>query len=329
MTFSALPVIASLPSPSISSFQIGPLTIHFYALCILTGIIVAALMTNHRLTKRGAEPWVVIDISLLAVPLAIIVARLYHVFTHFDFYFAAGRQWWNPFEQDAIWNVWDGGIAIYGSLIGGAVGAWLGCKWTGIRFWTFADALAPGLLLAQAIGRFGNWFNQELFGLPTDLPWGLEISPDNPAFPPGLADDTLFHPTFAYEVVWNVLGVLVLLWAGRRLGLQWGRLFGLYLVWYSAGRIVWESIRIDPSDIILGLRTNVWAAILGVVLGLVIMMAQKRRHPGIEPSPYVAGREWTPEGAVQSQDTDDFVDVSEPPAPEPASVAATSKDISK
>jgi prolipoprotein diacylglyceryl transferase len=308
MITAAASVVASIPSPSISYFDLGPLRIHIYALCIITGIIIAVLLTNRRLTKRGAEPWVVIDIALLAVPLAIIAARIYHVVTHWDFYFGEGA---NPLS--ALY-IWEGGIAIYGALIGGAVGAWLGCRWTGIRFWTFADALAPGLLLAQAIGRFGNWFNQELFGLPTDVPWGLEIDYPNPAWPIGLPEGTLFHPTFLYEVLWNGLGVVVLLWVGARFRLQWGRLFALYLIWYSAGRIVWESIRIDPSDIFFGIRTNVWAAIAGVVLGLVIFFVQKRRHPGYEPSPYVPGREWTPEGAVQSQDTDDFVDVSEPPA---------------
>ena len=316
-------VVASIPSPDVNLIQLGPLTIHFYALCIIAGIIVAVLLTNARLPKRGAEPWVVIDISLLAVPLAIIGARIYHVLTHFDFYFGEGR---NPLS--ALY-IWEGGIAIYGALIGGAVGAWLGCRWTGIRFWTFADALAPGLLLAQAMGRFGNWFNQELFGLPTDLPWGLEIDYPNPAWPVGLPEGTLFHPTFLYEVVWNLLGVVVLLWAGRKFRLQWGRLFGLYLVWYSGGRIVWESIRIDPSDIFLGLRTNVWAAILGVILGLAIFFVQKRRHTGFEASPYVAGREWTPEGAVQSQDTDDFVDVSEPPTSESVEGTATSTPATK
>lgn len=315
-------VVASIPSPPVSSFQVGPLTIHFYALCIIAGIIAAVFLTNHRLTKRGAEPWVVIDIALLAVPLAIIGARIYHVVTHWDFYFGEGR---NPLSALFIW---EGGIAIYGALIGGAIGAWLGCRWTGIRFWTFADALAPGLLLAQAMGRFGNWFNQELFGLPTDLPWGLEIASDNPAWPIGLPEGTLFHPTFLYEVLWNGLGVLVLLWAGRAFRLQWGRLFALYLVWYSAGRIVWESIRIDPSDIYLGLRTNVWAAIFGVILGIVIFFVQRRRHPGFEPSPYVPGREWKPEGTVQSQNTDDFVDVSEPPTSEVDEAAATSAAVS-
>ena len=268
------------------------------------------LLTNRRLTKRGAEPWVVIDISLIAVPLG--DHRRAHL----------------PRAHPPRVLLRCGHRHLGGLLhLGGRHRdlrrahrrrdrAFLGCKWTGIRFWTFADALAPGLLLAQAIGRFGNWFNQELFGLPTDLPWGLEIDADNAAFPPGLAPGTLFHPTFLYEVIWNVLGVLFLLWVGRRFRLQWGRLFGLYLVWYSAGRIVWESIRIDPSEIFLGLRTNVWAAILGVVLGLVIFFVQKRRHPGFEPSPYVPGREWTPAGTVQSQDTGDFVDVSEPPTDE-------------
>ncbi len=316
-------VVASIPSPDVSQFQLGPLTIHFYALCIIAGIIAAVFLTNHRLTRRGAEPWVVIDISLLAVPLAIIGARIYHVLTHFDFYFGEGR---NPLS--ALY-IWEGGIAIYGALIGGAIGAWLGCRWTGIRFWTFADALAPGLLLAQAMGRFGNWFNQELFGLPTDLPWGLEIDYPNPAWPVGLPEGTLFHPTFLYEEVWNLLGVVVLLWAGRKFRLQWGRLFGLYLVWYSGGRIVWESIRIDPSDIFLGLRTNVWAAILGVILGLAIFFVQKRRHPGYEPSPYVSGREWTAGQAVQSQDTDDFVDVSDPPTSESVEGTATSTPATK
>ena len=321
-------VLASIPSPSVSYIDLGPLRIHFYALCIIAGIIAAVLLTNWRLTKRGAEPWVVIDISLIAVPLAIIGARIYHVLTHPGFYFGAGTDIW------AVFRIWEGGIAIYGALIGGAIGAFLGCKWTGIRFWTFADALAPGLLLAQAMGRFGNWFNQELYGLPTDLPWGLEIDADNPAFPPGLAPGTLFHPTFLYEVIWNVLGVLFLLWVGNRFRLQWGRLFGLYLVWYSAGRIVWESIRIDPSEVYLGLRSNVWAAIIGVVLGLVIIVVQKRRHPGMEPSPYVPGREWKGKGTVQSQDTDDFVDVSEPPAsdvdaPDTGEGTATSTAVSQ
>ncbi len=257
-------VLSSIPSPSISYVDLGPLRIHFYALCIVAGIIVAVLLTNARLTRRGAEKWVVIDICLLAVPLAIIVARIYHVVTHLGFYFGPGSNPWNITQPGSVWAIWEGGIAIYGALIGGAIGAILGCRWTGIRFWTFADALAPGLIIAQAMGRFGNWFNQELFGQPTDLPWGLEIAAGNSAIPVGLPAGTLFQPTFLYEVIWNLLGAAVILYVGKRFTLQWGKQFAIYLVWYSAGRIVWESIRIDPSDIILGLRTNVWAAIFGV-----------------------------------------------------------------
>ncbi len=145
----------------------------------------------------------------------------------------------------------------------------------------------------------------------------------------GLEPGTLFHPTFLYEVLWNGLGVVVLIFVGWRFRLQWGRLFGVYLMWYSGGRIVWESIRIDPSDIYLGLRTNVWAAIFGVVVGLVIFFVQRRRHPGYEPSPYVRGREWRPEGAVQSQNTDDFVDVSEPPTSPEVPAHATSTVATK
>lgn len=328
-------VLASIPSPPVSYIDLGPIRVHFYALCIIAGIIAAALITNHRLTKRGAEPWVVIDISILAVPLAIIGARIFHVLTHPNFYFGEGSNPWIlvtfengvQWHQGTVWAIWEGGIAIFGALIGGAVGAYLGCKWTGIRFWTFADALAPGLLLAQAMGRFGNWFNHELFGLPTDLPWGLEIESSNSAFPPGLPEGTLFHPTFLYEVLWNGLGVLVLLWLGRKLFFQWGRLFAIYLIWYSAGRVVWESIRIDPSEIILGLRSNVWAAIIGIIVGLAILVVQTRRHPGLEPSPYHPGRGRKDVDAdVESQDNpSDFVDVSEPPSEEvTAGASATS-----
>ncbi|WP_029149915.1 prolipoprotein diacylglyceryl transferase [Microbacterium indicum] len=318
-------VLASIPSPPISSFSVGPLTIHFYALCILAGIVVATIMTHVRLTKKGGEPWVVIDVGLPAVVLAIVGARTFHVLTHYSFYFEQGRDWWNPLVENAIWNVWDGGIAIFGALIGGAVGAWIGCRYTGIRFWSFADALAPGLLLAQAMGRFGNWFNQELFGLPTDLPWGLEIDSDNSAIPAGLPDGTLFHPTFAYEVIWNVLGVVVLLWLGRKLFMGWGRLFAVYLIWYGAGRTVWESIRIDPSDVYFGLRTNVWAALLAVVVGIVILAVQAK-HTGLVPSPYRPGRERRAgDDALASQNSpDDFVDTSDPSSAAATPAAATS-----
>ncbi|WP_432790549.1 prolipoprotein diacylglyceryl transferase [Brevibacterium sp. K11IcPPYGO002] len=287
-------ISAAIPSPSISSFQLGPLTIHFYALCILVGIIIAIVLTNRRLTKRGVEDWQVLDIATLAVPMAIVFARIYHVITHYTDYFGPGRNPWNPFEPGSVWAIWEGGIAIFGSLIGGTLGAWIMCRRLGLKLTTLLDALAPGLILAQACGRFGNWFNQELFGLPTTLPWGLEIDPGNPAIPLGTPPGTLFHPTFLYEVIWNSLGALALLYLSRHIFFQWGRLFAVYLMWYGAGRIVWESIRLDPSFIILGLRTNVWGAIGAVALGVIIMLAQWKRHPEPEESPFIPGREPQP-----------------------------------
>ncbi|MFW6597300.1 prolipoprotein diacylglyceryl transferase [Propionibacteriaceae bacterium Y2011] len=304
----------SIPSPPVSSFHFGPIEIHFYALCILTGIVLAMLLTNRRLVARGVEKWLVIDIVILAVPLGIVGSRIFHVLTHPSYYFGPGSNPWNPFEPGSVWAIWEGGIAIYGGLIGGALGAWIGCRNAGLRLWVFADALAPGMLLAQACGRFGNWFNQELFGGPTTLPWGLEIDPDNPSFPDGLPPDTLFHPTFLYEVLWNGLGVLVLVWLGRFTWFHWGRLFASYLIWYGAGRVVWENIRIDPSEVIFGLRTNVWSAILGIAVGVVILLIRSRRT-GVEPRPYVPGRgpEVDAEADAGATDADDpEVDESEP-----------------
>lgn len=289
------------------------LRITTYAICILIGIIAATIWTNRRLTRRGAEPWILIDVLIWAVPLGLVGARLYHVFTHPGDYFFPGADPWE------IVRIWNGGNAIFGSLIGGAVGAWIGCRITGLRFWTFADALAPAMLLAQALGRLGNWFNHELYGAPTDLPWGLEIEASNPAFPIGLPEGTLFHPTFLYEIIWNVIGIAVLLllerrhrWARRSVAgvtlpfaiaepqprLQWGKVWALYLIWYGIGRAWLESIRVDPSEVFLGIRVNVWGAIAAIVLGIVLFWVQSRRHPGAEPSPYVPGRERAPDGAV-------------------------------
>lgn len=280
-----MPLSIPSPDPVFASFPVGPFTIHIYALFILAGIIVAMLMVNHRLTKRGGEPGVVIDVVLWAVPLGIIGARLYHVFTHLGDYFYPGADLFN------VIAIWDGGNALYGSLIGGAIGAYIGCRFAGIRLWSFADALAPAMLAAQAIGRLGNYFNHELFGLPTTLPWGLEIESTNPKFPAGLADGTLFHPLFLYEIIWNVVGIVLLLALERRFALRWGKLFALYLVWYGLGRSWLEAIRIDPtSDGFLGIPANVWASFVAVALGIVLFVVQSRRHPGVETSIYRTGR---------------------------------------
>ena len=316
-----IPLSIPAPDPALKGFSIPvgewlhsvipatpatyALNVYTYALCILLGIVVATMLTSRRLTARGAEPGIVLDIALPTVLLGIAGARFYHVITHPNDYFGDGK---NPISSLYIW---EGGLAIFGGLIFGALGVYIGCRLTGVRFWSFADALVPGLLLAQAFGRFGNYFNQELYGLPTNLPWGLEVRDPQTPIPVGLPADTLFHPTFLYESIWNVLGVIVLLVVGRKFSLQWGKLTALYLIWYGAGRIVWESIRVDPSEIFLGVRVNVWAAIGAIVVGIVIWVVQSRRHPGVEPSVYRPGREWVdPAAEVDSEET--YSDSDEP-----------------
>lgn len=269
-----------------------------YALCLLAGIIAAVIVTSRRLTARGAEPGVVLDIAIPAVVLGIIAARAYHVFTHYNDYFAPGKD-----PMTALY-VWQGGIAIFGALLGGALGVYIGCRYTGIRFWSFADALAPGLILAQALGRFGNYFNHELYGQPTTLPWGLQIESTNAAYPVGLPAGTLFHPTFLYEIIWNLVVLTALLLIERHYRLRWGKLLALYFIFYGIGRAWFESIRIDPSQVYLGLRSNVWGALFAIILGIVIFRVQSHRHPGIEPSVYRPGKEWSPSASeVDSEET--------------------------
>jgi prolipoprotein diacylglyceryl transferase len=271
-------LIASIPSPTISFIDIGPVRVHFYALAILVGIAVAIWIANMRLTKRGAPSGAALDIALWTVPFGIFGGRIFHVITHPNDYFYAGA------DLLAILRVWEGGLAIYGALALGAVGAWFGARSSGVRFFSFLDAVAPGVLLAQGIGRLGNYMNQELFGLPTDLPWGLEIDFGNEAYPTGLPMGVLFHPTFLYEMILSIIGCFLLLALDRRFNLRWGKLFSLYLIYYSLVRIWVESIRIDPSEIFLGLRTNIWSALATIAIAAALFYLQNRRHPGIEIS---------------------------------------------
>lgn len=292
-------LVTSLPSPppSWAQFTLGPLTIHTYALCIIAGIIAAVIITQRRLSARGAENGVVLDIVLWAVPIGIIGARFYHVFTHIGDYFYPGANLGN------IFAIWDGGNALYGSLLGGAVGAYIGCRRTGIRLWSFADALAPAMLIAQSMGRVGNYFNHELFGLPTTLPWGLEILPTDTMFPDELPAGTLFHPLFLYEILWNLAAVAIILLLERKYRFRWGRTFALYLIWYGLGRSWLEAIRIDPtSDALLGVPANVWASFVVVTLGITLFVIQGRRHPEPETSVYQEGR--APAAERQPSDTD-------------------------
>lgn len=295
-------VVTSIPSPdpAWSQISLGPLTVHTYALCLLAGIALATYITHRRLVARGADRDVTLDIVFWAVPLGIVVARIYHVLTHLEDY-ADGTGTWGYWE----WvRVWDGGIAIYGALIGGAIGVWIGCRRAGLRFWSFADALAPAMLAAQAVGRLGNYVNQELYGAPTTLPWGLEIDGAVAGYP----DETLFHPLFLYEMVWNLVGVAVLLLVERAVrrraelkadavgqpgyGLRWGRMFALYMIWYGLGRSWQEALRIDPtSNELFGIPANIWTSFVAVALGVALLVVRGRQHPEPETSVYVPGKE--------------------------------------
>jgi prolipoprotein diacylglyceryl transferase len=189
-------------------------------------------------------------------------------------------------------RIWDGGLGIWGAVALGALGAWIGAQRLGVPLPPVADAIAPGIALAQAIGRWGNWFNQELFGGPTDLPWGLAIDPANR--PAGFADVATFHPTFLYESLWLVGVALVVIWADRRFGMGHGRAFALYVTLYCLGRVWIEYLRVDPANTILGLRLNVWTAVLVGVGALVYLVLSARRRPGretpeqVDPRPRVA-----------------------------------------
>lgn len=268
---------SSLASPSWSGVTLGPFTIHAYALCIMVGIVAAVLITRRRWEKRGFDPDIVLDAALSAIPLGIVGARLYHVMiTDPTYYFGS----WEGIRE--IPMIWRGGLGIMGAVACGAVAVWIICRRHNVSFIAFADCVAPGLLIAQAIGRWGNWFNQELFGSPTTLPWGLEISAASGNLPAGSAPGTLFHPTFLYESLWNVLGAVVLIWLSNspRTSRQvdGGRLFALYLVWYGFGRFVIELfLRIDPSYTLLGLRIHVFTAAGIFVTGLVLFAIARNR----------------------------------------------------
>jgi prolipoprotein diacylglyceryl transferase len=276
----------SIPSPSQGVWHLGPLPIRAYALAIILGVVAAVWVGEKRWVARGGTPGQIGDIALWAVPAGLIGARLYHVATDHDLYFGPGKH-----AVDAL-KVWHGGLGIWGAIAGGLLGAWLYTSRHNIRLRVLADSLAPGLLLAQAIGRFGNYFNQELYGRPTKLPWGLEIDPSH--WPPGrtFPDGTVFHPTFLYEAVWNVLGLALLIWLDRRFKLGFGRAFALYVMIYTAGRGWIESLRIDAIELndVLGLRWGVWMSIILFAGALLYFVVTGRRHrpPDTrETSPYV------------------------------------------
>lgn len=300
-----------IPSPSISIFQLGPVTIHIYALCLIAGIIAAWMIGSRRWLARGGTMDSFETVLLWAIPIGIVGARIYHVLTHLGDYFgpAAEKHWW---------AIWEGGIAIYGAIGAGALAAWVVARHRKIAFAALADSLAPGIAVGQALGRFGNWFNQELYGLPTTLPWGLEIDPQYRV--PGYESYATFHPTFLYESVWNLLVAGTLLWADRKFTLGRGKVFALYIALYGFGRIFTESLRTDYSYDVFGpLRFNAAMAMLICLAGVALLIWLVRNRPGRETqvefsAVAVAG---TADSAVASPDSSGDVPASQNPPTEP------------
>lgn len=268
----------SIPSPSGSYFELGPFTIHFYALCIIAGIAIAVWLGDKRFTAGDENRTsVVADVAMIAVPFGILGGRLYHVASAPDDFFGAGE---DPLD---IFAIWKGGLGIWGAISLGAFGAYIGYQ--RVRrtrpeielppFATFLDALAPGILLAQAIGRFGNWFNIELFGRPLDTWWALEVPV---AYRPvEVRSFETFHPTFAYEALWCTIIAISLLLISPRL--RRGQTFALYIFSYCVGRFFIEGIRIDSANLYLGLRQNEWVSLVVGVISLLTIIRIQKKNP--------------------------------------------------
>ncbi|GAA0520683.1 prolipoprotein diacylglyceryl transferase [Saccharopolyspora thermophila] len=315
---SANALLTTIPSPSQGVWYIGPIPLRAYALCIIAGIIAAVWLGSRRWVARGGREGTVIDVAVFAVPFGLVGGRLYHVATDWHKYFGPDRD-----PLDAL-KVWEGGLGIWGAVALGAVGAWIGCRRHGIPLSAFADAVAPGIVLAQAIGRLGNWFNQELYGGPTDLPWGLEIyrriDPETGLADPiaGVAVDhtpvAVVHPTFLYELLWNVGVCLLVLWADRKFRMGHGRVFALYVAGYTAGRLWIELMRADEATHLFGVRINVFTSLLvfaGAVLYLVLVRGRREDPEQLKGRPLPG---------------DDDVDAADPGAAAPKQTAAAATE---
>jgi prolipoprotein diacylglyceryl transferase len=255
--------LAYIPSPSQGVWHLGPFPIRAYAFCIILGVVAAVVIGERRWVARGGTKGAVADVAGVAVPFGLVGGRIYHVITSPSAYLH------HPI--DALY-IWRGGLGIPGGILGGVLAGIVVCRRRGIRPGALADAIATGVPVAQAIGRFGNYFNQELFGRPTHLPWGLEIDPDNPSAVPGAQ---AYHPTFLYEAIWNLGVAGVVLWADRRWRLGHGRAFALYLALYAVGRSWIEALRIDDASRFFGLRLNDYVAAI-VFVGAVTYLIRKR-----------------------------------------------------
>jgi prolipoprotein diacylglyceryl transferase len=279
---SALPAV--IPSPTEGVWHLGPVPLRAYALCILLGIVVCIWWSEKRWGARGGPAGTILDVAAYAVPAGIVGGRLYHVITSPQAYFGE-----NGDPVSALY-IWEGGLGIWGAVVLGGVGAWFGCVRSGVKLPPLADSIAPGLLVAQAIGRLGNWFNNELYGRETDLPWALRIydwdtgagaAERDPVTGDAIVLGT-YHPAFLYELLWNLGAAAVLVWADRRWKLGHGRVFALYVALYTLGRAWIEALRIDPANHILGLRLNLWTSALLFVGAVVYLVVSARRRPGRE-----------------------------------------------
>ena len=273
-------ILAAIPSPPQGVWQLGPITLRAYALCILAAIVVAVWWTIRRYVDRGGRAETVIDAAIAAVPAGIVGGRIYHVITDNHLYFGEGRDWVDAFK------ITNGGLGIWGAVIGGGLAVWAVLAYKKVPLAPFADAVAPPILLAQGIGRLGNWFNQELYGGESDAPWALEIyrrvdEDGNIDQMDGVSDGFVLatvQPTFLYELLWNLLIVLVLVWADRRFRLGGGRVFWLYAALYTPGRMLMETMRTEPAEIVLGMRVHFWVALVTFLLAIVMLVILSRRR---------------------------------------------------
>ncbi|MFE2303111.1 prolipoprotein diacylglyceryl transferase [Streptomyces sp. NPDC059445] len=263
--------LAYIPSPSHGVLHLGPIPLRGYAFCIIIGVFLAVWLGNKRWIARGGRAGTVADIAVWAVPFGLVGGRLYHVITDYELYFSEGRDWVDAFK------IWQGGLGIWGAIALGALGAWIGCRRRGIPLPAWADAVAPGIAFAQACGRWGNWFNQELYGRATDLPWALHITSSTDGRVPGY-----YHPTFLYESLWCVGVGFLVIWADRRFKLGHGRAFALYVAAYCVGRGWIEYMRVDDAHHILGLRLNDWTALVVFLLAVLYIVISSRLRPGRE-----------------------------------------------
>ncbi|PPJ38435.1 prolipoprotein diacylglyceryl transferase [Nocardia nova] len=274
-------ILAYVPSPPRGVWEVGPFPLRAYAICIIIGIIVAIWWGERRWRERGGEQGKVLDVAMFAVPFGLVGGRLYHVATDWEKYFGAGGHPINALK------IWEGGLGIWGAVLLGGVGAWIGCRVYRIPLPAFGDAIAPAILLAQAIGRLGNYFNQELYGRKTDLPWGLEIylrfdSDGQLDMMNGVSTgvvEKVVQPTFLYELIWNLLGVLVLVAVDKRWRIGHGRLFALYVAIYTFGRFWVELLRDDEATHIFGIRVNSYTSAIVFLCALAYFaLASKGRE---------------------------------------------------